>query len=85
MQRVSLSLLMQRFSLSLRAFDATAACTIIICLPVAASAKTHPTKHNLLVPLMDAEFRAGARFTNFQEIFLTQILNAILNRIRIDS
>jgi hypothetical protein len=27
----------------------------------------------------------GARFTNFQELFLTRILNAILNRIRIDS
>jgi hypothetical protein len=27
----------------------------------------------------------GARFTNFQELFLTQILNAILNRLRIDS
>jgi hypothetical protein len=28
---------------------------------------------------------AGARFTNFQELFLTRILNAILNRLRIDS
>jgi hypothetical protein len=28
---------------------------------------------------------AGARFTNFQELFLTQILNTILNRLRIDS
>jgi hypothetical protein len=27
----------------------------------------------------------GARFTNFQELFLTRILNAILNRLRIDS
>jgi hypothetical protein len=29
--------------------------------------------------------RTGARFTNFQELFLTRILNAILNRLRIDS
>jgi hypothetical protein len=28
---------------------------------------------------------AGARFTNFQELFFTRILNAILNRLRIDS
>jgi hypothetical protein len=28
---------------------------------------------------------SGARFTNFQELFLTRILNAILNRLRIDS
>jgi hypothetical protein len=27
---------------------------------------------------------AGAQFTNFQELFLTRILNAILNRLRID-
>jgi hypothetical protein len=27
----------------------------------------------------------GARFTNFQELFLTRILNAFLNRLRIDS
>jgi hypothetical protein len=27
----------------------------------------------------------GARFTNFQELFLTRILYAILNRLRIDS
>jgi hypothetical protein len=26
-----------------------------------------------------------ARFTNFQELFLTRILNAIVNRLRIDS
>jgi translation initiation factor RLI1 len=26
----------------------------------------------------------GARFTNFHELFLTRILNAILNRLRID-
>jgi hypothetical protein len=29
--------------------------------------------------------KPGARFTNFQELFLTWILNAILNRLRIDS
>jgi hypothetical protein len=28
---------------------------------------------------------ARARFTNFQELFLTRILNAILNRLKIDS
>jgi hypothetical protein len=27
----------------------------------------------------------GARFTNFQELFLTRILNAILNRLTINS
>jgi hypothetical protein len=27
----------------------------------------------------------GSRFTNIQELFLTRILNAILNRLRIDS
>jgi hypothetical protein len=29
--------------------------------------------------------KAGAQFTNFQELFLTRILNAILNLIGIDS
>jgi hypothetical protein len=36
-------------------------------------------------PLVGTEWKAGALFTNFQELFLTQILNAILNRLRIDS
>jgi hypothetical protein len=33
---------------------------------------------------LNLETSIGARFTNFQELFLTRILNAILNRIRID-
>jgi hypothetical protein len=30
-------------------------------------------------------YQPGTGFTNFQELFHTQILNAILNRIRIDA
>jgi hypothetical protein len=36
-------------------------------------------------PRFDHQSQPGARFTNFQELFLTQIINAILNRLRIDS
>jgi ubiquitin carboxyl-terminal hydrolase 25/28 len=32
----------------------------------------------------DPNKQSGARFTNAQELFLTRILNAILNRLRID-
>jgi hypothetical protein len=31
--------------------------------------------------VLDVLVQPGARFTNFQELFLTQILNAILNRL----
>jgi hypothetical protein len=34
---------------------------------------------------MEAAADSGTRFINFQELFLTRILNAILNRLRINS
>jgi hypothetical protein len=43
--------------------------------------------HHAVVTLfpIDRRCHSGARFTNVEELFLTQILNAILNRLRIDS
>jgi hypothetical protein len=43
---------------------------------------------SLVVESHDVEpslYEPGARFTNFQELFITRILNAILNRLRIHS
>jgi hypothetical protein len=42
-------------------------------------------KHAVYLTSGDIVDNTGARFTNIQETFLTRILNAILNRLRIDS
>jgi hypothetical protein len=43
--------------------------------------------HDMVVTGADVGLKvwSGARFTKFQELFLTRILNAILNRLTIDS
>jgi hypothetical protein len=51
---------------------------LLLLRPPSAAAKR-------FVSMSRGETSSGARFTNFQELFLTRILNAILNQLRIDS
>jgi hypothetical protein len=55
--------------------------TNLVCYKLRTGKHGRNMRHLIVRQLCESE----ARFTNFQELFLTRILNAILNRLRIDS